>query len=197
MHSLYITPGTTIFYAMGSWCSSTPAGNTSAQCTHSLNTLLSILNLVFPLAAAMLPTSVSKFASLPQPTPLLPFIHHTARTFPVNGTFTPPQRELYAALLATQKALVKECAVSRGHSLESLHRRSVDVLRSELERVGLPCAGHHVLERILYPHYLAHPIGIGKFFGAPPFCKELRGVLIKLGGMIDLHESKTVERSAP
>ncbi|KAI0276899.1 peptidase M24 [Russula aff. rugulosa BPL654] len=96
-----------------------------------------------------------------------------SRTFPVNGTFTPPQRELYAALLTTQKALVKECAVSRGHSLESLHRRSVDVLRSELERIGLPCAGHHVLERILYPHYLTHPIGI------------------------DLHESGTVERSAP
>ena len=34
MRSLYITPGTTIFYAMGSWCSLTPAGNTSAQCTH-------------------------------------------------------------------------------------------------------------------------------------------------------------------
>jgi len=100
-----------------------------------------------------------------------------SRTFPVNGTFTPPQRELYSALLATQKSLVKECAVSRGHSLESLHRRSVDVLRSELERVGLPCAGGYILERILYPHYLTHPIGIGR--------------------TIDLHESGTVERSAP
>ncbi|KAI0002876.1 peptidase M24, structural domain-containing protein [Russula compacta] len=101
-----------------------------------------------------------------------------SRTFPVNGTFSPPQRELYAALLATQKALVRECAVARGHSLDSLHRRSVDLLRAELERVGLPCAPHghghgHVLERVLYPHYLAHPIGI------------------------DLHETGTVERSAP
>ncbi len=108
----------------------------------------------------MPPTSVSN-------SPLIPRIPHSllfvlaARTFPANGSFTPPQRELYAALLTTQKALVKECAVVRGHSLESLHRRSIDVLRSELERVGLPCAGH-VLERILYPHYLTHPIGIGK-----------------------------------
>jgi intermediate cleaving peptidase 55 len=96
----------------------------------------------------------------------------------VNGTFTPPQRDLYSALLATQKALVNECAVARGHSLDSLHRRSVDVLRAELARVGfsLPCGGGGggaVLERVLYPHYLAHPIGI------------------------DLHESGTVERSAP
>ncbi|KAI9448434.1 peptidase M24 [Lactarius indigo] len=83
------------------------------------------------------------------------------RTFPVNGTFTSPQRELYAALLATQKALVKECAVARGHSLDTLHRRSVDLLRAELGKIGLPCEGH-VLERVLYPHYLTHPIGIGK-----------------------------------
>ena len=80
----------------------------------------------------------------------------------MNGTFTPPQRELYAALLATQKALVKECSVARGHSLESLHRLSVDLLRAELGKIGLPCEGL-VLERVLYPHYLTHPIGIGKF----------------------------------
>jgi intermediate cleaving peptidase 55 len=95
-----------------------------------------------------------------------------SRTFPVNGTFTPPQRELYAALLTTQKALVKECTVARGHSLDSLHRMSVDLLRVELGKIGVPCEGP-VLERVLYPHYLTHSIGI------------------------DLHESGTVERSAP
>jgi len=67
---------------------------------------------------------------------------------------------------------VKECATTRGHTLASLHRRSVDVLRTELTRAGLPCAGT-VLERILYPHSLTHPIGI------------------------DLHESETVDRNAP
>ncbi|KAH9037655.1 peptidase M24 [Lactarius pseudohatsudake] len=86
------------------------------------------------------------------------------RTFPVNGTFTPPQRELYAALLATQKALVKD-----------LHRRSVSLLRAELGKIGLPCEGT-VLERVLYPHYLTHPIG--------PTSGHL-------------HESGTVERGAP
>ena len=96
------------------------------------------------------------------------FLFCTARTFPVNGTFTPPQRELYAALLATQKALVKECAVARGHSLATLHRRSVDLLRAELDRIGLPCAGP-VLERVLYPHYLTHPIGIGESRRLPSF----------------------------
>ena len=113
----------------------------------------------------------------------------------MNGTFTPPQRELYAALLATQKALVKECAVARGHSLETLHRRSVDLLRAELDRIGLPCAGP-VLERVLYPHYLTHPIGIGESRPTPPFffCLATNFFLVI---WIDLHDSGTVERSAP
>ena len=112
----------------------------------------------------------------------------------MNGTFTPPQRELYAALLATQKALVKECAVARGHSLETLHRRSVDLLRAELDRIGLPCAGP-VLERVLYPHYLTHPIGIGESCPTPFFfCLATNFFLVI---WIDLHDSGTVERSAP
>ena len=148
----------------------------------------------------MPPTSVSKFfpphshSSVPCPAHSLdhPSIH-TARTFPVNGTFTPPQRELYSALLTAQKALVKECAVARGHSLDSLHRHSVDLLRAELAQVGVPCAGT-VLERVLYPHYLAHPIGIGKL---PLASLQGASVLTNWLGMIDLHESGTVERSAP
>ena len=122
------------------------------------------------------------------------FFPRTARTFPVNGKFTPPQRELYAALLATQKALVRECTVARGHSLDTLHRRSVDLLRAELERVGLPCAGT-VLERVLYPHYLTHPIGIGEPL---LFLREFSESILMCGlWKIDLHEAGTVERSTP
>ena len=120
-------------------------------------------------AAATPPTYVSQADSPATTYPAHPssIVHLcTARTFPVNGTFTPPQRELYSALLAAQKALVDECAVARGHSLDSLHRRSVELLRTELAQVGMPCAGP-VLERVLYPHYLAHPIGIGML--PPPF----------------------------
>ena len=138
------------------------------------------LHLQFPVATP--PTSVSNILS---PTQKKSRIHsfrqilpRTARTFPANGKFTPPQRELYAALLATQKALVRECAVARGHSLDTLHRRSVDLLRTELERVGLPCAGT-VLERVLYPHYLTHPIGIGK-----PYSSFEKFELISIWGLL-------------
>ena len=61
------------------------------------------------------------------------------------------------------------------------------------ELAQLPCVGP-VLERVLYPHYLAHPIGIGKL---PLASLHGASVLTSWLGMIDLHESGTVERSAP
>src|SRR5260221_10626687 len=43
-----------------------------------------------------------------------------------------------------------------------VHPASSRALRSPArERVSLPCTGT-VLERVLYPHYLTHPIGIGE-----------------------------------
>ncbi|KAI0043165.1 peptidase M24 [Auriscalpium vulgare] len=99
-----------------------------------------------------------------------------SRTFPVNGTFTAPQRELYAALLSAQKQLVALCSTANGFSLDDLHRRSVELLREELKQIGFEFGVQgrpSVLERVLYPHYLTHPVGI------------------------DLHESGTFDRRAP
>ena len=85
-----------------------------------------------------------------------------ARTFPANGTFTPAQHELYSALLSAQKQLVQLTTASTGYSLNDLHRRSVDILREELKQIGFDLGWQAgVLERVLYPHYLAHPVGIG------------------------------------
>ncbi|ETW84620.1 Metallo peptidase M24B [Heterobasidion irregulare TC 32-1] len=96
------------------------------------------------------------------------------RTFPASGTFTPPQRDLYAALLSAQKSLVALCTAAHGHSLDDLHRQSVSTLRKELQQIGFDLSMRSgLLERVLYPHYLSHPIGI------------------------DLHESDTFHRSEP
>jgi intermediate cleaving peptidase 55 len=89
--------------------------------------------------------------------------HHTARTFPASGTFTPPQRELYAAVLSAQKRLVALCTESSGVSLHELHRLSCDFLRTELKQIGFVLESGD-LERVLYPHFLSHPIGIGACF---------------------------------
>lgn len=46
------------------------------------------------------------------------------RTFPVSGKFTPPQRDLYEAVLNVQKECVKRCRVEDGVTLNELHRHS-------------------------------------------------------------------------
>ncbi|KAA1465904.1 peptidase M24 [Dentipellis sp. KUC8613] len=95
------------------------------------------------------------------------------RTFPANGHFTEPQRELYSALLAVQKACITLCAASNGHSMNDLHYRSVELLRQELKQIGFDLGWQSgVLERVLYPHYLSHSIGV------------------------DLHESGSFDRGA-
>lgn len=46
------------------------------------------------------------------------------RTFPVNGKFSDPQRDLYQAVLNAQKALVKRCRADERVSMNELHRQS-------------------------------------------------------------------------
>ncbi len=46
------------------------------------------------------------------------------RTFPVSGTFTPPQRDLYQAVLNVQKECIKRCTVEDEVGVNELHRFS-------------------------------------------------------------------------
>ncbi|KAJ6463234.1 peptidase M24 [Mycena vitilis] len=93
------------------------------------------------------------------------------RSFPASGTFTPPQRDLYAAVLSAQKALVALCTESSGVSMHQIHRRTCTLLRDELKQIGWDVHAND-LEQILFPHYVSHPIGL------------------------DLHESSHFDRSA-
>ncbi|KAK2462269.1 hypothetical protein APHAL10511_005575 [Amanita phalloides] len=82
------------------------------------------------------------------------------RSFPVSGTFTVPQRDLYSAVLSAQKSLINMCTERANLSLNNLHRMSCDRLRQELAQIGFSSLRAGDLERILYPHFLSHPIGI-------------------------------------
>ncbi|TFK56263.1 peptidase M24 [Heliocybe sulcata] len=87
------------------------------------------------------------------------------RTFPVSGTFTSAQKDLYQAVLNVQTSLIKACALTSRQntytmpSLNSLHYESCRLLRQELNQLGFGLQAGD-LERELYPHYLSHPIGI-------------------------------------
>ncbi|KZT35568.1 peptidase M24 [Sistotremastrum suecicum HHB10207 ss-3] len=81
------------------------------------------------------------------------------RTWPASGKFTAPQRDLYQAILNAQKQCIDLCTGKSGLSLHDLHRRSCQFLSTELRQIGFELHTGD-LERILYPHFLTHPIGI-------------------------------------
>ena len=90
-------------------------------------------------------------------------IRSPARTYPASGVFSGPQKDLYTAVLNAQKSLISLCTESAGFSLHQLHQRSCDLLRTELNQIGFDLHPGD-LERVLYPHFLSHPIGIGVSF---------------------------------
>jgi len=147
------------------------AGNTSARRPpyRLIITLTFAIDTTFQFAVGTPLTSVS---NPPFPPPknktqfdslLLP--PHAARTLQVNGTFTPPQRELYAALLATQKALVRECAVSR---LARADRPAVRGARLGARAVPTLFDPSHRHRRVSLLFLLLFPLLFSFLFCPPP-----------------------------
>lgn len=83
---------------------------------------------------------------------------HTG-VFPASGTFSTAQAHLYEAVLRVEKACVALCTSRADLSLEEMHRVSVDLTRTELRDLGFSLRGGD-LERVLYPHFLTHPLGV-------------------------------------
>ncbi len=84
------------------------------------------------------------------------------RTFPVNGRFTPAQRELYDLVLETQVACV-ELSVP-GTTMEQLNVRTVEMLTDGMVRLGLLKGDPaKLIEEKEYKRFYMH--GIGHFLG--------------------------------
>ncbi|SNX87676.1 related to X-Pro aminopeptidase II [Melanopsichium pennsylvanicum] len=83
------------------------------------------------------------------------------RAFPCNadGRFSEPQKDLYTAVLNVLKSCTALASENQCYTLADLHRRSVDFLRQELKQIGFNLTGG-TLERVLYPHYIGHWLGI-------------------------------------
>ncbi|GAA5954869.1 hypothetical protein JCM21900_004971 [Sporobolomyces salmonicolor] len=92
------------------------------------------------------------------------------RTFPVSGIFTTPQAHLYEAVLRVHRKCISLCTSSSNLSLDDLHRISVDLTRTELRDLGFQLRGGE-LERVLYPHFLSHPLGVD-LHDTPSFMRD-------------------------
>lgn len=94
------------------------------------------------------------------------------RTFPVSGTFSEPQREVYQAVLKAQKECIK--IVRPGKAFKEIHTLAVEVLTEELKKLKVlkgPTASLIKREeyRPYYPHNTGHWLGLdvhdaGKYF---------------------------------
>jgi len=80
------------------------------------------------------------------------------RTYPVNGVFTPAQKDIYRVVLRAQEEGMR---VARpGASIAAIHNATVEVIRSGLLELGLITEGTGEQYRMWYTHSATHYIGI-------------------------------------
>ena len=80
------------------------------------------------------------------------------RTYPVSGTFSPVQRDIYELVLHAQEEAIK---VARpGATLASIHNRTVEVLKEGLLKLGLIADTSGQQYAMWYTHGTSHFIGL-------------------------------------
>lgn len=93
-------------------------------------------------------------------------LHYAAditRTYPVSGTFSPKQKDIYEIVLAAQEAAIQ--SIKPGIKFQSAHIKASRIIASGLKDIGLIMgdvneavkAGTHAL---FFPHGLGHMIGL-------------------------------------
>jgi Xaa-Pro aminopeptidase len=80
------------------------------------------------------------------------------RTYPVSGTFTQPQRDIYELVLHAQEEAIK--AAKPGATLATIHRRTVEVLKEGLLKLGLITDASGDQYQMWYTHGTSHFIGL-------------------------------------
>jgi Xaa-Pro aminopeptidase len=80
------------------------------------------------------------------------------RTYPVGGTFTPLQKDIYQIVLRAQEEAIK--AARPGVSLQDVHKKTVEVIKAGLLRFGLITDTTGDQHRMWYTHNASHYIGV-------------------------------------
>jgi len=82
------------------------------------------------------------------------------RTWPLSGTFTPEQRDVYSAVLSVNEACIAAAKGDGGTSIASLHHLSLRLTHEALVQLGVlgPGEAHRVSR--YYPHNIGHYLGL-------------------------------------
>ncbi|CAL5868529.1 uncharacterized protein PFLUO_LOCUS2755 [Penicillium psychrofluorescens] len=86
------------------------------------------------------------------------YISDITRTWPVNGKFTGPQRDLYNAVLNVHRTCLALCRESSNLTLDKLHGIAENGLKDQLQQLGFDVSGTAMTT--LFPHHLGHYIGL-------------------------------------
>jgi Xaa-Pro aminopeptidase len=80
------------------------------------------------------------------------------RTYPVSGTFSPLQKDLYRIVLQAQDEGMK--VAKPGASILDIHKKTVEVIKAGLVKLGLIADANGDQYRMWYTHGASHYIGI-------------------------------------
>jgi len=86
------------------------------------------------------------------------YITDITRTWPVNGKFSPAQKDLYQAVLNVQRTCVALCRETANVSLDKLHHIAEHGLKDQLKQLGFDLSGTAL--ETLFPHHVGHYIGL-------------------------------------
>jgi Xaa-Pro aminopeptidase len=80
------------------------------------------------------------------------------RTYPVSGAFTPLQRDIYQIVLQAQDEGMK--VAKAGSSLEDIHKKTVEIVKEALLKLGLITDSSGDQYKMWYTHGSTHYIGL-------------------------------------
>jgi intermediate cleaving peptidase 55 len=86
------------------------------------------------------------------------YVTDITRTWPVNGTFSPAQKDLYNLLLAVQRSCVALCRTSADLSLDKLHSIACNSLSAGLTDLGFDMSKNAITT--IFPHHVGHYLGL-------------------------------------
>ncbi|KAI5303388.1 hypothetical protein KEM56_007608 [Ascosphaera pollenicola] len=86
------------------------------------------------------------------------YVTDITRTWPVNGKFSPAQKDLYSAVLDTQRWAITQVHEKANTTLDELHDAAEERLRVSLIDLGFQIKGNGM--RTLLPHHLGHHVGL-------------------------------------
>jgi Xaa-Pro aminopeptidase len=81
------------------------------------------------------------------------------RTYPVNGTFSPAQKDVYRIVLRAQEEAMTTAA-KPGTTLQDVHAKTVEVIKAGLLKLGLITDPGGDQYKLWYTHGASHYIGI-------------------------------------